>query len=234
MKYIKLNKIWNVEPSSKEHILLVEDDVIKLTFPLDYTNYQHIDLGDEGILEFSDVYAYRIFRASEEEYNHGQFRFKNNQLSWGEFYELIDSKWEKDFPNDKIILNDTVKRKNLRHFIFFLKSEIIECLSSDFSFTFNDTISNLLDDKYPKGYLNYYLAMFANQFNKPTIDNYKVFTDLYIQLTSKNELVNLKTEIKSILKNNDLGFFLKIANYKAIENFGIEQLNDMIKVIEKF
>ncbi len=230
MKYIKLNKNWNAEPNAPEPCISETDEGIELTFFLNSFLYQHIDDGEKGTLEFFNVYAYRLGTTNDE----GQFRFNNKQLPWGEFYELIDSKWNNDFPNDKVIMNDLTNKKSLRHFIFFMKDKTFECIATDFHFKFNDTISEHLEEKYPKGYLNHYLAMFTANFNTPSIDNYQVYTNLYIQMEGIKEFNNLKTEIKNIRKNNDLNLYLKIINYSEIENFGKEQLNEMIKVIETY
>lgn len=234
MKYIKLNKNWNAEPNAPNPVISRTDEGIALTFLLNSMVYQHIDDDDKGTLTFFDVYAYRLGVTDNEGYDHGQFRFKKEQLPWGEFYELIDSKWKNDFPEDKVILDDSINKNKLRHFIFFLRDKTFECLALDYQFAFTDKVSDELEIKYPKGYLNHYLAMFTSQFDKPTLDNYKMYTDLYIQMEGKDEFINLKKELKNIKMNNDLDSYLKFANYFEIENFGIEQLNEMIKVIETY
>lgn len=205
-----------------------------MTFLLNPFVYQHIDEGEKGTLAFFGVYAYRSGATNEEGYNRGEFRFKNEQLPWGEFYELADSKCKNDFPDDKVILNDSINQNKLRHFIFFLRDETFECLALDYQFTFMDKVTDALEIKYPKGYLNHYLAMFSAQFDKPTIENYNVYTDLYIQMEGKDEFIDLKKELKNIKMNNDLDAYLKVANYFEIEHFGIEQLNEMIAVIETY
>ena len=45
---------------------------------------------------------------------------------------------------------------------------------------------------------------------------------------------DLKFEINSIQKNDDLNLYLKYANSFEIENFGIKQLTEMLKVIENY
>ena len=234
MKYTRLNKNWNAEPNAPGPVVSKTDEGIELTFLLNPLVYQHIGDDDKGTLEFFDVYAYRLGATNDEGYFLGQFRFKNEQLPWGEFYELFDSKWKNDFPDDKVVLDDSINKSKLRHFIFFFKDEIFECLALNYQFTFMDKVSEELEIKYPKGYLNHYLAMFTSQFDKPSLDNYKIYTDLYIQMEGKDEFIDLKKELKKIKANNDLDSYLKIANYFEIENFGIEQLNEMIKVIETY
>jgi hypothetical protein len=234
MKYIKLNKNWNAQPNVPQPYVTDTDEGIDLTFFLNPLLFQHIDEDDKGTLKFLDVYAYRLGATGEEGYNRGEFRYKNAQLPWGEFYELLGSNWKNDFPDDKQIINEKANKSKLRHFIFFLKEETFECLAIDYQYAFVDKISEALEVKYPKGYLNHYLAMFSSQFDKPTIENYKMYTDLYLQMQSKKEFAEVQKEVKSIKANNDLDSYLKIANYFGIERFEMKQLKDMIKVIETY
>ncbi len=225
---------WNAEPNAPERSISKTENGLELTFSLDPAAYQHIDAGDIGILSFSDVYAYRLGATDETAYKQGQFRFKNEELPWGQCYELINSNWKKDFPDDKLIINESNNKAKLRHFVFFLQNEIFECLALDYTFSFVDTISDILDEKYPKGYLNYFISMFSSMFDKPILSNYLKFTDIYLQIQSKKEFMDLKNELKRIKSNNDLGLYLKFGNYYQIENFGIDQLQEMIKAIETY
>lgn len=107
-------------------------------------------------------------------------------------------------------------------------------MATDYQFNFGNNISDILDEKYPKGYLNHYITMFASQFDKPSTDNFMIYTDLYIQMEGKKEFEGLKNEIKNIKKNNDLNLYLKFANVYEMVDFKTKQLEDMIKVIENF
>lgn len=40
--------------------------------------------------------------------------------------------------------------------------------------------------------------MFTSLFDKPSPENYKLHTDLYIQMENKKELLNLINEVKKI------------------------------------
>lgn len=234
MKYIKLNKNWNAEPNTPEPKISTTEGEIVLSFFLNPFVFEHIDKDEIGRLEFNNVYAYRFDPTNDQEYRRGQFRFLNDQLPWGEFYELKDSKWDLNFPDDKIVLNDKINKKEIRHFIFFFRDNIFECLATDYQFIYDNHTTANLDEKYPKGYLNHYIAMFVSLFDKTSIDNFKTFTNLYIQMEGKPEFVALKAELKNIQKNNDLNLYLKYANSFVIENFGSKQLNEMIKVIENY
>lgn len=234
MKYIKLNKNWNAEPNAPELKISSTENGLELSFLLNSFTYEHIEEGEMGKLTLYEAYAYRLDSTNDEAYLQGRFRYKNDQLPWGEFYEILDSRWDRDFPADKIILNQSVNKKKIRHFIFFLRDCIFECLASDFKFSFIHDTSDILEEKYPKGYLNHYVAMFASVFDKPSVDNFKIYTDLYLQMESKKEFIALKNELANIKKNNDLNLFLKYANDFQLAEFRMKQLNDMIKVIENY
>ncbi|MDD4745752.1 MAG: hypothetical protein RBR35_04545 [Salinivirgaceae bacterium] len=232
MKHTKLNTNWNADPNNPEPTISLIENGIELSFLLDSTAFEHIDKEDMGSLEFQNVFAYRLESTNNEDSSSNQFRFKNDQLPRGAFYELVNSKWDSNFPNDKIVVNESINKKEIRHFVFFLGNTIFECLATDYQFNYKNNLIEILDEKYPKGYLNHYISMFTSQFSKPTIDNFKIYTDLYIQMESKKEFIDLKNELKNIKKNNDLSLYLKFANRFEIIGFGIKQLNDMIKVIE--
>ena len=234
MKHIKLNKNWNADPNAPAPEISSIEHGIELSFLLNAAVYEHIDEGEMGSLTFQDVYAYRLVSVTKEAYLQKQFRFTNDLLPWGAFYELPNSKWGSDFPADKIVLDESIDKKDIRHYIFFLTGHIFECLATDFRFEYKNNLIEILEEKYPKGYLNHYLSMFASQFDKPSIENFNMYTDLYIQMESKKEFADLKNELKNIKKNNDLKLYLKYANAIEITNFGTKQLNDMIKVIENY
>lgn len=234
MKYKKLNKNWNADPNAPQESIIQSEEGIELHFFLNSFFFEHIDEGEKGKLEFYDVYAYRNGPSNDEGFYQRQFRYTTDQIPWGEFYELTDSKWKTDFPTDKIIVDETKKTGKLRHFIFFFKDTTFECLASDYIYRYNVEIDEVLETKYPKGYLNHYLAMFAANIGKPSKENYRMFTDLYIQLEGRKEFIDLKAELERIKKNDDLFLYLKFANRFELENFGMTQWKEMIKEIETY
>lgn len=233
MKYIKLNKNWNVAPAASEPQIILEDNQLELIFDLDPA-FAHIDEGDTGRLKFSEVFAYRLESISQEEYVGGKFRLKNEDLPWGKFYELPGSGWRNDFPSDRIEVNSSLKGTKLKHFIFFLPNHLFECLSAEYRFQFDYAIAEKLEETYPKGYFNHYLALFAAHFDQLNSGSYKVFTNLYIQLEGNKEFEALKEELKKIKANKELDSYVKIANYSEFPNFGRKQLDEMIQVIETY
>lgn len=234
MKYTKLNKNWQVAPQVTEVPVSVTDDLLELTFELDADSFPHIDEGDKGICTFSEVYAYRIVSMNREEYENGAFRFKKDQLPWGALYEWSGSTWKSDFPSDKIVVNDSLKGTKLKHFVLFLPDWIVECLAAEVRFRFDYAVAEVLEEKYPKGYFNHYLALFSAHFNQLNVDSYKVYTNLYVQLEGKKELEGLKEELKKIKSNQDVDSYVKIANHSGIPNFGRKQLDEMIRVVEGY
>lgn len=234
MKIQKLNKNWSAEPSFPLETITRTDDGIEVNFELNSLPYEYIEEGEKGKIEFYEVYAYRKAAPNLEEISKRKIPLKVDQIPFGDFYELLDSKWKTDFPSDKIIVDETKKTSKLRHFLFFLKDTTFECLASDYSYTYNIEIDDILEAKYPKGYLNHYLSMFAANIGKSSKENYRMFTDLYIQLEGKKEFIDLKAELERIKKNDDLFLYLKFANRFELEGFGMNQLKEMIKEIESY
>lgn len=232
MKYLKENKNWNAAPAASKPQITADENYLELVFELDPA-FAHIDEGEKGILEFGELYAYQLTEISQESYRNNTFRFKNDQLPWGGFYELNDSNWKTDFPSGKIVLNDSLKDAKLNHYLFFLPGFIFECLALGYTFHFDQKVIGKLEETYPKGYFNHYLSLFSAHFNQLNTDNFRVYTNLYIQLEGKKEFEGLKEELKKIKTNKDLDAFVKIANYKVL-NFGRKQLDEMIKVIETY
>jgi len=229
-----LNKNWGADPDSPKPELWSGDGTVKLTFFLNSLVYDHIDEGEKGMLEFTSVYAYRLGPRNDEGYYKEQLGNKNNQAPGGEFYELIGSQWYKDFPEDKIIVNEKIPKNELGHFILFLKDETFECIATDFHFSYLNSVSEPMEEKYPKGYFRHYLVMFFQTFDTPTIERYEIYNDLYIQMESKKEFNGVKSEIKAIKSNKDMDLFLKFANRIGNVYFKREHLNAMIKTIENY
>ena len=234
MEYEKLNINWNADPNSPMPEISKIDDGINIEFYLNSKVYEHIEEEDKGSIEFYNVYKYRLGATNDEGYFNGQFRYKNDQLPWGEFYELKNTDWLKNFPDDEILLNKKLNKKYLRHFVFFFKGETFECIASDFSFSYLNSVSVKLIEKYPEQSFEHYLAMFLSNFNTPTIDNFNTYLSLYLQMEDEDVLADVKEDIKLIKRNNDLHLFLKFINERDVEGFGIQQLNDIIKTVEEY
>lgn len=135
MKYRKLNIDWNAEPNAPGVKLQVNENEIKLEFLLNPFAYDNVSEKDKGELIFNDCFKYSFNSCNDEGYFLGQYRYKNDQLPWGEFYELQHD-WEKDFHPDFRMLNSQIKKDGLRHFIFFFRDNTFECVAKDFKFSY--------------------------------------------------------------------------------------------------
>jgi hypothetical protein len=230
----KINTNWGADPDSPKPELWSGDGTVKLTFCLNSLIFDHIEEGDKGMLEFTSVYAYRLGPTNDKAFDSEQLRNINNQAPEDGFYELIDSNRNKDFSIDKMIVNEAISKKELRHFILFFRDQSFECIATGFHFSYLNSVSETMEEKYPKGYFRHYLVMFFQTFDTPAIERYEIYNDLYIQMESKKEFNGVKSEIKAIKSNNDMDLFLKFANRIGNVYFKREHLNAMIKTIENY
>jgi hypothetical protein len=234
MKFKKLNTNWNADPNAPLPEIRFENDTLRLGFFLNAFVFEHIDEGDKGTLEFYDVHKYRLGGPNDEGYFRQQFRFTNDQLPWGEFYELSHSGWEKSFPEDHVTLNDAVDKNTLCHFIFFFKDHTFECLAADYCFSYDSTFAEQAKAKYPGEYFSHFLAMFTSNFDVPDTENFEAHIDLVIRLEGMDYFLAVLLELQAIQKNNDLDLFLKIANQLDIADFGMDQLKDLVWIIQHY
>jgi len=230
MKLIKQNKNWKAENSASLPTIEQSEEDIEVSFSLNSTDFPYIDEGETGTIEFNSVYAYRLGSTASNCYFQGAIK----QPTAGDFYELKQSNWEKNNPADAVILDDSIKKSTLKHFVLFLQDHVFECIATDYYFTFNETLTEQLESNYPKAYLNHFFAMFTSNFSIASNENYHIYIDLYLQLEGEKEFLGVKEEIKALRKNNDLDLYIKIVNYFGFENFGKKQLDEFIKVIETF
>jgi hypothetical protein len=68
MKYNKLNKNWNADPNAPMPTVSASGGDIKLSFFLNSFIYDHIDEDEKGVIEFYNVYAYRLGSTNDEGY----------------------------------------------------------------------------------------------------------------------------------------------------------------------
>jgi hypothetical protein len=135
MKYKKLNIDWNAEPNAPQVELQTDGDKLRVSFFLNPFIFDNVDGEERGELIFVECLKYSFNSCNDEGYYSGQYRYKNALLPWGEFYEL-EHDWEKDFHKDLKILNPSLDKGQLRHFIFFLKDNTLECIAKDFEFRY--------------------------------------------------------------------------------------------------
>ena len=89
--------------------------------------------GQKGKLIFNNCYMYRLGSPNDHGFYLNQFRYGPNNIEWGEFYELSDSNWRKDFPLDKVVVDDNLKdNKRLKHYLFFFRDNTFECIAENY------------------------------------------------------------------------------------------------------
>jgi hypothetical protein len=136
-KFVKHNNGWDAEPNAPMPSVELLEGVpaIKLSFYLNSFIYDDVDEEDKGILEFYNCYQYRIGATNDEGFYRGQCRFYKSGIEWGHFYNIIESTWRKDFPSDKIIVENTlVDSPNLNHYLFYFRDETFECIAESYNF----------------------------------------------------------------------------------------------------
>ena len=231
MKYEKLNKRWNAEPNAPNLQIEKGEGYVELTFDLNPFVFDYIDEGDKGVIEFIEVQSFYKGTMNDEGYFAGNHRYSNEQLPWGEYYELYDSNWKNTFPEKAIILNANLSKSELRHFIFFLRDEEIECLATDYSFNLKFKDEEIYSKKYPNESFDHYLAMFGINQSDSTLSNFQNQIGLYLEFEGKDELQDLHKEVTQIVKNKDYSWFLKQAITDEIPNIDIKRLKEMMNSI---
>lgn len=134
MTYTQINTDWNADPNAPEVRLTVDNNSVTLEFYLNYFLFERFHEGDKAKLTFNKCYKYTFNGMNDEGYFQGQYRYKENQLPWGEFYK-VETDWEKDFPLKHEVLNGKSDERN--HYIFFFKDNTFECVAEDFKIEFN-------------------------------------------------------------------------------------------------
>jgi hypothetical protein len=133
MKYEQLNIGWNAEPNAPEVKMIVEHNTVKLEFFLNYFIFDGFEEDEKGILTFNKVHKYSLNTMNDEGYFRGQYRYNESDIPWGEFYR-IESDWQNDFYKNNLVISKNIDNPKLKHFIFFLKDNIFECVAENYEF----------------------------------------------------------------------------------------------------
>lgn len=137
MKFIRHNNGWDAEPNAPMPSVEVLETVpeIKLSFYLNSFIHEDVEEGDKGVLEFINCYQYRLGATNDEGFYRGQCRFYKTGVEWGNFYNIINSTWKRDFPSDKIIVDSTlINNPSLNHYLFYFRDETFECIAQSYKF----------------------------------------------------------------------------------------------------
>jgi hypothetical protein len=136
MNYTQITTDWNADPNAPEVQLTVNNNSVTLEFYLNYFLFDNFQEGDKAKLTFNQCYKYALNGMNDEGYFQQQYRYRDNELPWGEFYKL-ETNWEKDFPMKHRVLYSKIDKQKLNHYIFFFKDNTFECVAQDFQLEFN-------------------------------------------------------------------------------------------------
>ena len=233
MKYTKLNNVWHAVRNVPNSIVNKYEDCVELIFDLNPFIYENIDEGDKGVLEFQEVYKFHNGTMNDEGYFNGNHRYKNDNLPWGEFYELSSSNWETEFPIQANVINDNIDKNELKHYIFFLRDQEIECLAMDYFFHLKFKDEELYSEKYPHESFDHYLSMFGINQSDSTEINFQDQIKLFLEFEGEDEFNDLQEEVNRIVQNKDYNWYLKQAITDEIPNINMERLKGMMNSIIK-
>jgi hypothetical protein len=134
MRFIKLNEDWNAEPNAPEPRIEITGARLRLSFYMNPYLYPQFSENDIGVLEFTRCRQYRMGAPNDEGfYNHGQSRYQQYGVEWGEFYLVDNSDWKANFPDAKIIDGD-IPVNPLNHYLFYFRDETFEVVAEKYTF----------------------------------------------------------------------------------------------------
>lgn len=136
MKATRLTTDWNAEPNVPDVKLSVDDNIVTLDFYLNAFRYTRFKEDDRAKLKFKNCHKYSFNTMNDEGYYMGQYRYKDIDLPWGEFYKL-NSDWRVDFPVKHEVLSDVTDPFKLNHYIFFFRDNTFECVAESYEIEFD-------------------------------------------------------------------------------------------------
>jgi hypothetical protein len=135
MKYTRDNIGWNAEPNAPDVRLSTAGNDVTLRFYLNCFLFDRFNEDDQAKLTFCNCRKYTLNSMNNEGYFAGHYRFTNQSLPWGEFYEI-----QTDLPDEPgvnfTMLNADADDQRLRHYIFFFRDNTFECLAESFALEF--------------------------------------------------------------------------------------------------
>jgi hypothetical protein len=136
MNFKKINNGWAPEPNAPYPTVFKKNTNIDLMFFLNPFIYDNTNDDDIGILKFKNCLKFRLGSPNSDDFYYGNFRFKTDKIEFGEAYEIINSNWLSDFPNDEISISKKLDIVNidLKHFIVFMRDDCFECIAEEFEF----------------------------------------------------------------------------------------------------
>jgi uncharacterized protein with ACT and thioredoxin-like domain len=88
----------------------------------------------------------------------------------------------------------------------------------------DDILDNMMDERYPNGYFEHYIAMFQSHINK---DGFKDHANFYIQIEGLEAFSELIEEINLINNNNDWSNFIALAKEFGKESMTVRDIKEL-------
>jgi len=134
LQFKRLNDGWNAEPNSPAPAVEEVGSQVQLTFFLKPSERWGYDAeeGELARLTFDECARWRLGETNDEGWYLGQCRYSKIAPAWGEFYELSGLDSRRDDPTDWRF--PTPSGSGERHFLFYLRDEMFECLAAEWTF----------------------------------------------------------------------------------------------------
>ena len=133
MEFKQLNTDWNAHPNGPDPEVSVIGSNVTISFFLNNYLYNQFKEDDKGVLTFKNCSRYSFNSMNDEGYYMGKYRFKHTALPWGYFYLLTDA--DTNFSKE-IMLDSSIEKEALNHYIFFFRDNTFECMAEDFELKF--------------------------------------------------------------------------------------------------
>lgn len=129
--FIQLSKHWNAEPNVPEPSVSFDERDLVLSFRLNHWLYPIFIDGEFGFIRFTDCAMWRMGPENDEGWYLGQCRYSKIAPAWGEFYEVSGDDPLRHARDD---WQDRLQSNRGRHFIFYFRDDMFECLAGDWHF----------------------------------------------------------------------------------------------------
>jgi hypothetical protein len=126
---------WNADPNAPELQMEVDGTSVTLDFFVNNFVFDKFKDGDKAKLTFYNCLKYSFNSMNDEGYYMEEYRYKNSELPWGEFYKL-DTNWESDFPKMHTNLDVNADEEKMNHYIYFFKDNTFECVAEGYLLEF--------------------------------------------------------------------------------------------------
>lgn len=128
----QLNDDWNADPVDPDGQVSISDSDLRFAFFLGAWGAYTAEEGETGRLIFRRCAVWRRGVVNDEGWYRGQCRYSSVAPAWGEFYEILGD-------DDRRVEGGAWHRlapltAEHRHFLFYMKDEVLECFAVDWSF----------------------------------------------------------------------------------------------------